>query len=273
MGRFLKDIDRQRMQAPSENDRDPWLLLERRLAERQEAGSSLRAWWRDDDAARWGPQIARLLALAEASRFPVALATIPASLDEGLPRIFDAVSSPVTILQHGYRHGNEAREGERAVECGGRRESEEILADLRCGQRQLAEVFGDRFLPVMVPPWNRIEDRIARALPAMGYVGLSVFGCEGEGRRSGMTVANAHLDVLRWKGGARFAGEARLLSDLHEWLDENGPEAGAAFCLLTHHLDHDEETWRFIERLVPLLARWAVPVPARSVFVGGAAHE
>lgn len=246
-----------------------WERLEARLAHRRDEGRALRVWWRDDDATAWTPELARLLAFAESCAMPIALATVPGTLDPGLLRLLADAHPLVMVLQHGNRHRNEARDGERAVECGGFRPTEAILADLHRGRHRLAEAFGERFLPVMVPPWNRIEERIAAALPGAGYVGLSGFGSAGERREDGFTIANSHLDVLRWKGGARFAGEGKLLAAMDEWLDDPAAGGDAPFGLLTHHLDHDDATWQFLERLLPMLRRHTQPVSAASVFASG----
>nr|QQZ49375.1 hypothetical protein JKL49_20480 [Phenylobacterium glaciei] len=52
--------------------------------------------------------------------------------------------------------------------------------------------------------------------------------------------------------GARFRGEGRILERLRELLAERR-QAGlwaAPVGLLTHHLDHDEAAWRFLDRFI-----------------------
>ena len=63
---------------------------------------------------------------------------------------------------------------------------------------------------------------------------------------------DAHIDLLRWRGGARFRGEGKILERLRELLAERR-QAGlwaAPVGLLTHHLDHDEAAWRFLDRFI-----------------------
>jgi hypothetical protein len=59
----------------------------------------------------------------------------------------------------------------------------------------------------------------------------------------------AEIDVLRWKGGSRFKGAGRVMSALHRALvrRRQAREFALPIGLLTHHLDHDEAAWRFLD--------------------------
>ncbi|HEY9057312.1 MAG TPA: polysaccharide deacetylase family protein, partial [Aurantimonas sp.] len=219
-------------------------------------GRTVALWWRDDDATQPTPALARLVAAAQRHRAPLALAVVPSPMSDAL---VPAVSDPlVTVLQHGFAHQNHATAGERAVECGGDRPVTAVLDELAAGRARLAAAFGPRSCPVMVPPWNRIEPRIEEALPAYDFIGLSVFGPRSAARAAGGVVAvNAHLDLLTWKGGARFAGRAKLLRLCAERLADRRcgrVDPDEPFGLLTHHLDHDAETWAFLDEILGLLA-------------------
>ena len=135
-----------------------WDRLERELdawaAERRQAT----LWWRDDDAVAATPSLDRLLRLSERHGIPVALAVIPALAEQGLADALAQVG-PVTVLQHGFAHRNHAPPGMRALECGGAPPLGQVAAELRRGRDRLALLFGARFLPVLVPPWNRIDPR------------------------------------------------------------------------------------------------------------------
>ena len=235
-----------------------------------EAGLTLDVWWRDDDVIAPSLALDRLLGAAERSGAPLALAAIPAGIDDALaPRFDDRLDDRrVTVLQHGYSHRNFAAPGGRAVECGGDRSVEEAIASFVQGRECLASLFGGRFVPVMVPPWNRIEPAVTVRLPDLGYRALSIFGERGADRAAGgaeMPQLNAHLDLLTWKGGARFAGRAKLIELAVERIAmRRAGNAGGAegmplqsiepFGLLTHHLDHDEATWAFLDELLELLS-------------------
>ncbi len=213
-------------------------------------------WWRDDDATQPTPALARLGAAARRHGAPLALAVIPAHMSDALiPAVDDPV---VSILQHGFAHQNHAAAGERAVECGGDRPATAVLDELAAGHTRLAAAFGPRFSPVMVPPWNRIAPEIVTALPDHGFVGVSVFGPRSTNPAGAGSVAvNAHLDLLSWKGGARFAGRDKLLRLCAERLADRRCgriDPDEPFGLLTHHLDHDAETWAFLDEILGLLA-------------------
>ena len=251
--------------------------LSRELDRWLEMGRQANLWWRDDDACQASPALSRLVSAARRHHVPLALAVIPARLDGSLEAfIGESGDVDVTILQHGFAHRNHAAIGGRAVECGGARPLDAVMTEFGDGCRRLASSFGARFRPVMVPPWNRIESAVAEALPAAGYEALSVFGprpaAEGP---DGLMQVNAHLDLLTWKGGARFAGAEKLMRLCAERLEDrrlgrSDPEE--PFGILTHHLDHDEATSDFLDRLLGLLAAHpAVHWPSASALfaVGG----
>ncbi len=225
--------------------------------------ATLAVWWRDDDVMAPSPALDRLLAASERSGTPLALAAIPSEIDDALgPRL----DGPLfTVLQHGFCHHNFAAPGGRAVECGGDRPVEDVVASLAKGRQRLASLFGERFVPAMVPPWNRIEPAVTARLPSLGFQALSVFG-ESDGADAGhertLPQINAHLDLLTWKGGARFAGRAKLIKLATERIAKRrqhraaglSPNVAEPFGLLTHHLDHDEATWGFLDELLGLLS-------------------
>ncbi|WP_062212609.1 polysaccharide deacetylase family protein [Aureimonas sp. AU12] len=219
----------------------------------EEGGLTLPLWWRDDDAADDTPALRRLMALADRHRAVPALAVIPEPATPALAAVLSG--GDAHVLQHGWRHRNHAAPGGRAVECGGDRDLQPILDEFAGGRERLAALFGDRFLPVMVPPWNRIEPRVSQALPAAGYIGLSTFG-PPEAAPPGLRAINGDLDVVRWKGGARFAGATKLCRSMVEDLAlRRAAGDGRPFALLTHHLAHDEATWDFLAALLPMLSR------------------
>ena len=89
-----------------------WRILDDEL--RAWNGRDVTLWWRDDDASSASPRLARLLAIARAHRVPVAIAAVPAQIEESL---VDAIASSDTasVIQHGYAHRNHAPAGERRI--------------------------------------------------------------------------------------------------------------------------------------------------------------
>src|SRR5438132_1435783 len=73
---------------------------------------------------------------------------------------------------------------------------------------------------------------------------------------------DAHLDLLRWRGGARFRGDAAMAEALRAALRERRrlQRWDAPIGLLTHHLDHDAAAWTFLDRFLA----WSSRQPALS---------
>jgi hypothetical protein len=230
-----------------------WSDLDRELDGWASQGLTATLWWRDDDAAALTPEVERLVALAGAVEVPVHLAVIPLHLSEDLIVALKA-AEPVRILQHGYAHVDHAPKGAGSWELGDHRPQAQVLKDLRTGFVRLRDAFSDRFLPVLVPPWTRIDATLIGRLPEVGLRALSMEGA----RRTLYAAANvktlnAHCDPIKWKGGARFTGTERALDEIVKHLAAR--RGGCADVteptgLCTHHLAHDREVWQFVETLL-----------------------
>ncbi|MEE8286335.1 MAG: hypothetical protein V3R72_06530, partial [Gammaproteobacteria bacterium] len=131
--------------------------------------------------------------------------------------------------------------------------------------------FPGRLLPVMVPPWNRISPGLLPELHALGYRALSCFAPRS--RREavpGLLQTNCHADLIDWRRGRRFRGEDRTIDQIRLHLDaRRGGRADIdeATGILSHHLDHDDDCWRFLDTLLEHCnhhpgARWLEPEEA-----------
>jgi hypothetical protein len=235
-----------------------WDALDRELDRWVERGRAATLWWRDDDAVAMTPQLAILLDLAARHAVPVALATIPVVAEASLA---DAVAAAptCTVVQHGYAHRNHAPEGERSRELGGARPAVEVGRELRAGADRLRVLFGDRFRPIAVPPWNRIDDAVVRLLPALGYAGLSTFGVRASREpQPGLVQVNAHVDPIGWRTDRAFVGAAACVERVVAHLAQRRTGAAdptEATGLLTHHLVFDAAAWRFVDELFARTAR------------------
>lgn len=235
---------------------DPWATLTIEFDAWQAAGRSATFWWRDDDATRPGEQLGRLLDLVGAT--PLTLAVIPASVRGELAAAVDdhgRVGGRVSVVQHGYAHINHALPAEKRAEYGPHRPTAVMIAELARGREILESMFSDAFLPVLTPPWNRIARALVGHLGKAGLFGLSAFGVWPAG--VGPTVVNTHIDIIDWRGSRGFAGEDAVLRAVvtHLRACRTG-EAGSAAPtgLLTHHRDHDDACWRFLNRFVAAIA-------------------
>lgn len=237
-----------------------WDDLAREFDRWEAADGQPTLWWRDDDAVEATPALARLQAVA---RVPVALAVIPAAPERPLRESLAGVVAGwpgACVLQHGIAHRNNAAAGEKKSEFPAT-PSAETVAALGAGQAALRRVFGQRFLPVLTPPWNRIAPVWLPLLPDLGFAGLSRFGAAPYAEpqpQPGLLEINTHVDVIDWRGSRGFAGTESCLGRLAAHLAAR--RTGLAgrdrpTGVLTHHLVHDTATWRFLENLQDWLAR------------------
>src|SRR5262252_8452325 len=106
-----------------------WKRLDAELAQWRSGGRSATFWCRDDDASRDSVLLQRLLEIAESARLPIALAAIPAALEQSLVAAL-ARSRFATVIQHGYAHQNHAPAMERKMELGLHRDAEASIREL-----------------------------------------------------------------------------------------------------------------------------------------------
>jgi len=239
----------------TEFNADPWSELKAELD--AWAASSIEAalWWRDDDAIDDTPALRTLTNLS--SETPIALAVIPEPAVETLAaRLADHAA--VSVLQHGFAHRNHAPEDEKKSEYGQHRPASEISDEIKRGHERLRKLFGQSFQPIFVPPWNRIDDRLIPLLSNSEFHAISTFGCEKP--QISLPQINAHIDIIDWRGTRGFVGDDIALGLLIDQLSkrrQNKCHSTKAIGVLTHHLDHDKEAWRFLERLLEVTSRHA----------------
>jgi len=230
-----------------------WLRLDQELDAWRASGRRATLWCRDDDACRDSPALQRLLGIAGPLGVPIALAAIPAALEASL---VDAVgaSAVASVVQHGYAHRNHAPPGARNWELGADRPVGAVLAELEEGRTRLEQNFGGRFAPVLVPPWNRIDPDVVAHLPAAGFRGLSTFGPRAAASPvPGLTVCNAHVDLVAWRRDRAFIGPDAAVDRLVEHLRarrEGNADPSEPSGILTHHLDLSEAAWEFLAEIM-----------------------
>ncbi len=236
---------------------DAWDALECELYLWQKSGNPATLWWRDDDAQLPCPQLDQLLHLSASTATPLVLATIPHRVDPSLNSKTDVVAN-IAIVQHGWSHTNHAPADEKKCELGDHRKLDTIRQELVKGADILTDTFGSSYLPVLVPPWNRISATVTSHLKTYGYSGLSTFG-NAPTRQSipGLCQINTHVDLINWRKDRRFIGTVAALALITSHLSQrrNGYiPAHEATGILTHHLVHDDELWQFLELLFQFTA-------------------
>ena len=237
---------------------DPWTVLQRELDSWAESGKNATLWWRDDDAIEETPQLLMLDALSREMKIPVSVAVIPARMRDSLPHFLQARDNFIAI-QHGYSHSSYAAKGAKKIELGGERPTDEIRTELTSGRQQLGTAFGKQFIPVLVPPWNRIEPRIYPALVSAGFSGVSTMGARHSAHPvKGLMQVNTHLDPINWRHGRGFIGEASAVEQIYRHLSarrRGGADIAEPGGILTHHLDQNDEVWAFCRKLFGILNR------------------
>jgi hypothetical protein len=230
-----------------------WRDLEEELARRPVA-----FWWRDDDATADSPALRRLLTLSGKHEIPLALAVIPEGADA---QVFKLLHDQVTVLQHGTDHRNRADPGGKKTEYPQTEPVDQALARISAGLARLRSTAGKKFMPVLAPPWNRIGHELAKKLPAIGIRGLSTYGARASAEPvPGLRQVNTHVDIVAWRRGKRFIGDAAAFDALARVMAKDEPIGW-----LTHHAMHDEAAWEFLERLFTLKgARWLSATEAFS---------
>ena len=245
------------------SDATPWTSLKAELDRWAAAGRQATFWLRDDDAVAPTPALDRLLDLTAHHAVPLVLAVIPRDSGAALARRLDAAPQ-VSVAVHGWSHENHAPAGEKKQELGRHRPASAVLGELGAGIAELRTLHGDRLLPLLVPPWNRIDPALLPQLPGLGYAALSVYGPE---LPAPLPMLNTHVDLIDWHGSRSLRDEPLLIADILERLAriETG---GGALGLLTHHLVHDARVSGFLDRLLALTARHPAcswPPPPRLV--------
>lgn len=230
--------------------------LEEELLLWSNAGDIAQLWWRDDDTTRASAQLDELLEISTRYAAPLSLATIPDGVENSLAQSV-ADHKQLTVLQHGFNHQNFAPADVRKMELGWHRPAEEIMAQLKTGIENLQSSFGGQFLPIMVPPWNRIDERVIARLKGIGFCGLSTLGPrKTSGMCAELIVVNVHVDIINWQQGRCFAGyevcEAQIVAHLSAKrtgrVDAHEPTG-----IMSHHLVHDDGCQQFLASLFDFL--------------------
>ena len=227
-----------------------WLALEQEVAQWRGLGRPVDIWWRDDDACVATPELSRLLALARDAGVPLALAVIPQGARADA---FGDMAPQVEVLQHGADHLNRGGAQGKKTEFPLSEPAEEAIQRLLKGRRHLKQLFGERALAVLAPPWNRFApDRIGD-LARAGYIGLSTFQPrQGREPAPGLIQVNTHVDIIDWRAGRTFVGEERVLDMMATQMRARRLgqcDADEPLGLLTHHAVHEPSAWEFLQRL------------------------
>lgn len=225
-----------------------WQPLRDELARWINASRSVQFWLRDDDAVKPTEALERLLTLSNDYEVPVLLAVIPSLT--GAP-LADRLKSErfAAVATHGWSHENHAGSGEKKQELGSHRPLKVVLHELDEGRNHLAKLFPNHALPILVPPWNRIDSSLLPHLNSVGFAALSVFGRRKTGQKDHISVVNAHIDLIDWHGTRGCRDHKELVTEMVKEMRDRFEDDDNTIGILGHHLVHDESAWIFLKTL------------------------
>ena len=228
-----------------------------------EGGRMVQLWLRDDDAIEPTPALSQLLDLSERWDAPLTIAAIPAHATTALAELLQELPL-ISVAVHGWDHTNHAPASEKKQELGLHRGDATVLARLADGLERITNLFGDRAVPLLVPPWNRIAQPLLGHLTSLGYEALSVFGPERA--ETPVRLVNTHVDIIDWKGSRGGRPMDILYAEAAARLN-GGKTQATSIGILTHHLVHDDAAWEFLDDFFELTAkhpscRW---IPVREL--------
>ncbi len=207
-----------------------------------------RLWLRDDDAEAPTSNLEKLGRLTGQFNVPITIAVVPQPASVALAEwIFK--HKQFSIALHGYSHHNYAPVSEKKCELGLHRGAQVVLDELAIGRGKLGNMFGDRFIDMLVPPWNRIDQHLLSFLAELGFKSLSTFTWKDFTTIPGLVQLNCHVDIIDWRGSRGGRAIDDLIGELAEALQTARESGGAPIGILTHHLVHDAAAWDFLEQL------------------------
>ena len=198
---------------------------------------------------------------------PVHIAVIPKLAQAGLP-LFCADHDNLIPLVHGWQHVSHAPEGQKKAEFGHPRDT--ALGDADQAITRMKALFADRFLPIFVPPWNRLAGALMPELAKLGYVAVSTYlPRKSKWAAPGLMQINTHIDPIFWRGGRGVVPPDDLIAHIVQLLQDrrNGiTDATEPMGFLTHHLVHDQDIWNFTRScLATLLDGGAAPADLTAI--------
>lgn len=217
------------------------------------AGVLPRFWWRDDDGHASTPALGRAIEWSNSNCVSGLLSAIPAKLDHSLAEVLE--EAPLLwVAQHGWSHTNHVAAPGNPSELGRDRPLQDVAAELSRGDQILSKAFAKRYLPVVVPPWNRLSPEIAARLPSLGYAGLSShWGLHRSDSPPELNYFDTHVDASEkanghWTGASGPAILSSLVRALQSVRTSGRHEP---IGILTHHLFMDDNrTWDVLARIV-----------------------
>jgi hypothetical protein len=228
-----------------------WSSLTHELDCWSKAGEVATFWWRDDDARSDTEQLDRFLDCTKS--VPVALAVVPALADRSLAAKLQRRPF-VFVLQHGWRHTNNAPAGLSEYPAG--RDNIEVAEEFSAGQYILSDLFGAQSLPVFAPPWHGLDSGYLTLLRSCGIKAISTKGPRSAETISGLLQVNVHCAPILWTSPPSYGSDAEYVDAVLGHL--RGRRLGTYDLaeptgVLTHHRHQNARSYEFISRLISVV--------------------
>jgi hypothetical protein len=207
-------------------------------------------FFRADDIAVPGKQLARLMALFTRHRCPLCLAVVPAWLTRKRWHHLKMLGKKDPSLwrwhQHGWRHANHEREGKKQ-EFGPARSTARIRLDLCHGRDRLQSIMGASFVPVFTPPWNRCSIDTLGQLESNGFRAVSRGLGPSSNTLPGLPDLFVNVDLHTRKAPDPVSAWASLFSDIKQAVSQN-------YCgFMIHHRQMNDAAFSFLDVLLGAL--------------------
>lgn len=238
--------------APSKRSQkiDPWTALADEFTKWDGLKTKPFIWFRDDDVSKVTPAFERIVTLFATHQIDLYAAAIPGLITENSLKDLSRDYPNVTFLQHGYDHSNHALKGEKKIELGGTWALDKAQQSLLDGKAKLEDLFDERFKPIMVPPWNRIDNDFL-VFTTSAYEAVSLY--QNPAPDAALKHINCQIDLIDWKNQKSFIGTEAALNHLILELQKRRLGIIALdqpIGILLHHLDHTTELTNFLQRLL-----------------------
>ncbi|WP_068087614.1 DUF2334 domain-containing protein [Polycladidibacter stylochi] len=227
-------------------------------------GRCISFWWRDDDCIRVTTALRRLLHIQERHSTPLALAVVPYAFHqetiEQQSKLIDCLRQHkgVNVFGHGFSHRPTVMEQTSLTQINrlGRvvepvKAEFGSLCELATGLQMIAQgfeimrgSFNGLFMPVFVPPWNRLDPKFWRSMSKCGYKALSSYAFT---KKFSPEQVQTHLDIIHWRGDKEFCGYDALIHQLGLQFARRRAGSDEPIGILSHHLVQDDRGFEFLD--------------------------
>ncbi len=210
-------------------------------------------FFRADDIGAGGRAFNALCEIFRAHQIPLGMAVVPAWLsDVRAKQLFSAAPREESLWawhQHGWRHVNWERAGKKS-EFGEQRPIEKQWRDIQQGKQKMLDIFGNQFVNVFTPPWNRLSGSTLRILQELGFEGVSMGKYFPRGLRPPLTMKNlrVNLDLHTRKEKDSQKDYRDMLEELAALLGRREPVG-----IMIHHQKMTYFAFEFLDELLVLL--------------------